>query len=150
MLREAKPPRTSLLHRVSGATNMRLSLALIGIVLACSACGMPVSEPPSAGQPPAKITFDLSQIDADGLAGAANGRVAISYEFCIPTTQAAQDEVRKIDPTITFQPGARGRVGCTKQQILAIGNTQQPNWRAVLQSLAGLEYIARIDRSDFE
>jgi hypothetical protein len=129
---------------------MRLSLALIGIILACSACGARASKPHSAGQPLAKITFDLAQIDADGQTGPPDGRVAISYEFCIPATQAAQDEVRKIDPTITFQPGARGRIGCTKEQILSIGNTQQPGWRAVLVNLAGLDYIARIDRSDAE
>jgi hypothetical protein len=131
---------------------MRLSstLVVIGVVLSCSACGMRASEPPSAGQPPAKISFDLTQIDDTGLTGAADGRVAISYEFCIPATQAAHDEVRQIDATVVFQPGARGRIGCTKQQILCIGSTQQQDWRAVLQKLAGLDYIERIDRSDAE
>ena len=128
---------------------MRLSstLALIGVLLSCAACGMRESGSPSAGQPPTKITFDLSQIDDTGLTGAADGRVAISYEFCIPATQAAQDEVRQIDPTVVFQHGARGRIGCTKQQILCIGSTQQQGWRTVLQKLAGLDYIARIDRN---
>ena len=123
------------------------TLVLLGVFLSCSACGMRESEAPSAGQPPAKITFDLTQIDATGLTGPANGRVAISYEFCIPATQAAQDEVRQLDTTVEFQRGARGRIGCTKQQILCIGSTQQQGWRAVLQKLAGLDYIARIDRS---
>ena len=85
---------------------LRLSstLVLIGVFLSCSACGMRESEPPSAGQPPAKITFDLAQIDDNGLTGAPDGRVAISYEFCIPATQAAQGEVRQIDATVAFQP----------------------------------------------
>ena len=131
---------------------IRLSstMVLIGIFLSCSGCGMREPASPSAGQLPAKISFDLTQIDATGMTGAADGRVAISYEFCIPATQAAQDEVRQIDATVAFQPGARGRIGCLEQQILCIGSTQQPGWRAVLQTLAGLDYIARIDRSDAE
>lgn len=129
---------------------MRLPLALVGVLLACSACGMREARPLNATQTPAKITFDLTKIDDTGLTGPADGQVAISYEFCIPSTQAAQDEVRQIDSTIVFQPGARGRIGCTKDQILCIGNTQQPGWRAVLLKLAGLSYIARIDRSDAE
>jgi len=126
------------------------TLVLIGVCLSCSACGMRESETPSAGQPPAKITFDLTQIDDTGLTGPANGRVAISYEFCIPATQATQDEVRQLATTVAFQPGARGRIGCTKQQILCVGSTHQQGWRTVLQKLAGLDYIARIDRSDAE
>ena len=131
---------------------MRLSstLVLISVCLVCAACGMPASGSAGPSRTPAKITLDLGQIDDSGLTGPPNGRVAISYEFCIPVTQAAQDEVRQIDSTIVFQPGARGRIGCTKAQILCIGSTHQPNWRAVLQKLASLEYIARIDRSDAE
>jgi hypothetical protein len=131
-------------------TRLSSTLVLIGVFLSCAACGMRESSSPSAGQPPTKITFDLSRIDDTGLTGAANGRVAISYEFCIPTTQATQDEVQQIDTTVVFQHGARGRIGCTKQQILCIGSTQQQGWRAVLQKLAGLDYIAQIDRSDAE
>src|SRR5215213_2047493 len=92
---------------------MRLSsaLVLIGIFLSCTACGMRESGSLGAGQPPIKVTFGLTQIDDTGLTGSDDGRVAISYEFCIPATQAAQDEVRQIDATVVFQPGARGRIG---------------------------------------
>jgi hypothetical protein len=120
---------------------------LIGVVLSCSACGMPASGAGGVNQPAAKITFDLSQLDDEGLTGPPDGRVAISYEFCIPATQAAQDEVRRIDTTVAFQPGARGRIGCARDQVLCIGSTHQRDWRAVLLRLASLDHIARIDRS---
>ena len=123
------------------------ALMLIGVCIACSACGMRSSGAQSESQPPAKITFDLKQIDDEGLTGPPDGRVAISYEYCIPATQAAQDEVRRIDPTVAFQPGARGRIGCARDQVLCIGSTHQPGWRTILQQLASLDYIARIDRS---
>ena len=30
--------------------------------------------------------------------------------------------------------------------MLCIGSTHQPQWRAVIQQLAGLDYVAHIDR----
>jgi hypothetical protein len=125
-----------------------ITITLLSVLLACSACGR---QPPAAAaatqQPSPKITFDLAPLDDEGLAGPPDGKVAISYEFCIPATQAAQDEVRMIDPTVSFFPGTPGRIRCTKDQILCIGSTHQQNFRTVLQRLSGLDYVARIDRS---
>jgi hypothetical protein len=58
--------------------------------------------------------------------------------------------VQSIDPTVQAQAGSPGRIGCGPEEVLCIGNTHQPNWRAVLGSLATLDYVTRIDRSFFE
>jgi hypothetical protein len=92
----------------------------------------------------AKIAFDLSSIDDEGLHGPQSGRTARSYEFCVPDNEAAAAEVRTIDRTIELS-SAPGRVGCTGAQLLAIGNTHQPGWLDVLTRLARLPYVRRIE-----
>jgi heat shock protein HslJ len=100
-----------------------------------------------AGDRGAKISFDLAALDEAGLAGPLGGQVAVAYEFCIPAAPAYLAEVQRIDPTVRAQPGSRGRLGCLPDaEVLCIGSTHQPGWRAVLQQLAALDYVARIDR----
>jgi len=106
--------------------------------------------PPLPPLPSPKITFDLSAIDAAGLAGPPDGRVAIAYEYCIPATDGAAAEVRRLDPTAGIQPGSPGRIGCRPGQWLVTGSTAQLEWRAVLERLAALDYVSRIDRAFFE
>lgn len=126
------------------------ALLLLGL-LVCAACA---ASRPTASLPPndalTKITFDLTQLDADGLTGPASGKRTLNYEFCVPAGQRYQDEVRAIDPTAEFQPGSRGRIGCGPDQTLVIGSTGQPNWRGVLMRLAAFDYITRIDQAFFE
>jgi len=98
----------------------------------------------------AKITFDLGQIDEHGLRGPPDGKVAAAYEFCIPDTAENRAEVKAIDGTVEFVPGSRGRIGCGDGQCLCIGSTGQVDCRAVLQRLAGLPYVERIDECFFE
>ncbi|MFM7448375.1 MAG: hypothetical protein ACKO24_07245 [Leptolyngbyaceae cyanobacterium] len=98
----------------------------------------------------AKITFDLAQISSDGLIGPPDGRRSLDYEFCIPTGEAYQLQVQTIDPSLKFYPGGRGRVGCTTQQTLCIGNTHQAKWRAILLEIARLPYVQRIDQTVWE
>jgi hypothetical protein len=57
------------------------------------------------------VELDLAQLDKDGLRGPPDGKVAVSYEFSIPNTNACKAEVKAIDPTIQFMPGSRGRIG---------------------------------------
>ena len=98
---------------------------------------------PAAGD---KIRFDLAAFDDDGLTGPADGRRAGAYEFCIPARPEAEAEVRAIDPTVTVSPHSRGRIGCAvPAEVLCLGSTHQPRFRAVLQRLAALPYVARID-----
>jgi META domain len=107
--------------------------------------------PPAAGtgetgDPSRKVTFDLDQIDPTGLSGPPGGQVAVGYEFCIPATPGHLAEVQGIDPGVRAQPGSPGRIGCGPGQVLFLGSTHQPGWRSVLERLAALDYVARIDR----
>lgn len=99
---------------------------------------------------PAKIQFDLSVLNDEGLAGPPDGLRAISYEFCIPATLLAEAEVRAIDPTAEVFKGPSGRVGCSESQALVIGSTHQSDFRAVLLKLASLPYVERIIPSEGE
>lgn len=92
-----------------------------------------------------KINFDLSQISSAGLIGPPNGLRSLSYEFCIPATDKYLNEVRSISPDIQISK-SRGRIGCTKDQYLCIGETHAPQWREILMAIAKLDYVQRIDQ----
>ena len=146
----------------------RAAVALGCLLLLCPAT--PAAAAPAAGGTPAggaagegvsamvppvppvspKVTFDLSAVDADGLTGPPDGRVAIAYEYCIPATEGAAAAVRGVDPTARVQPGSPGRIGCRPGQWLVTGSTAQPDWRSALARLAALDYVSRIDRAFFE
>ena len=97
-----------------------------------------------------KINFATSAINSEGLQGPSGGQVSVSYEFCIPGTPQAIAEVQRIDPMAQCTKGSRGRIGCAPSQALCIGNTHQADWAKVLNDLAALPTIERIDRSYFE
>jgi hypothetical protein len=97
-----------------------------------------------------KITFDISRLDEFGLYGPPEGKRALSYEFCIPDTVQNRTEVKKIDPTVKFFAQSPGRIGCRDSENLCIGSTHQKDYRWVLQRLAELMYVQRIDESFFE
>lgn len=94
--------------------------------------------------PRAKIELDLEALDADGLRGPPDGKVAVDYEFAIPDTPAAREAVSRIDPSVAFMPGSRGRIGAKAGDCLCIGSTHQPRHREILLALARLPEIARI------
>jgi hypothetical protein len=75
---------------------------------------VPVQLPPA---PPdavnAKIHFDLSEFDDDGLYGPPDGLQAAMYEFCIPARADMAAEVSSIDPTVQIYAGSPGRIGCS-------------------------------------
>lgn len=134
-----------------------VAVVVAAVVLACSGPERDEGEgdrthaaTAEPGPAPAKITFDLEQLNENGLAGPPDGLRALSYEFCIPGDPEHIEEVRSIDPTIQLLPGGRGRVGCTAERILCIGSTHQPDFRGVLLRLAALPYIERIDQTFFE
>ncbi len=95
----------------------------------------------------AKIHFDLSGFTDDGLYGPPGGLRSLSYEFCIPAHDELSKEVRTIDPTIECSARSPGRVGCARDQYLCIGNTHQPEFRAVLFKLSALDYVTGIEPS---
>jgi hypothetical protein len=97
-----------------------------------------------AGVPPnplEKIEFSLGSIDENGLIGPETGKRSQAYEFCIPPQKKIQ--VLAIDPSLQFSQSP-GRIKCSQQELLCIGETHQPNWRAILFGLARLDYIAKI------
>lgn len=97
-----------------------------------------------------KIAFDLEALDAEGLAGPADGKVAVSYEFRIPDTAAARAAVLAIDPDIEITTGSRGRVDAGPGFALCIGSTHRPRHREILLALARLACVERIARCHFE
>jgi hypothetical protein len=96
------------------------------------------------------IAFDLADLDQDGLIGPQDGKRALDYEYCIPNDSNAVAEVRAIDPSAHFMAASRGRIGCTADQVLVLGNTHQPGFRWVLQRLSELVYVQRIEQAFFE
>lgn len=109
-----------------------------------------VQQKPEQHHDLAKIKFELKGINADGLRGRPDGLVSVAYEFCIPADDQIYREVRKIDSSIQIQPGASGRIACSKDQALSIGQTNQPRWLDVLKTLSSLTYIAEIRECFFE
>ena len=97
-----------------------------------------------------KIRFDLDTIGDDGLVGPPDGRRSVSYEFCVPGDAELVDQVRQIDATLEVYPDSRGRIGCSEDESLCIGNTHQPEFRGVLLKLAALPYVKEIHESHFE
>jgi len=96
---------------------------------------------------PAKIEFDYSAIDENGL---RNGEVAVDYEFCIPANEDLLKEVMAIDPNVRLMKSSKGRIGCSKQQWLCINSTHSPGWKDKLYSIASLEYVERIQQTFYE
>lgn len=124
-----------------------LSLAL-SLALPLAAAPAPAVEPPEPVV--GVIGFDLCEMDADGLVGPPGGKRALDYEFCIPTGAGFAAEVQAIDATARLNPGSPGRVGCGPDQVLVLGNTHRPDFAFVLQQLADLPYVERIERAWFE
>jgi hypothetical protein len=97
-----------------------------------------------------KIGFDLHAIGDDGLYGPPDGRRALDYELCVPRSGDAAADVGAIDPSARIFTRSRGRVGCRADQLLVLGTTGQAGFRRVLEALAGLPYVERIEPAWFE
>lgn len=122
----------------------------VALVSALSACSTTPASPALTRAQQDKIAVDLSTLDDRGLRGPPRGLRAMSYEFCIPANERYAAEVQRIDPTLELMRGSRGRIGCTKDQYLCVGNTSQRGYRQVLERLVGLDYTSRIVESTFE
>ena len=105
---------------------------------------------PAQISPRTKITFNLEQLNENGLYGPHDGLRALNYEFCIPGDSLHEAQVRRIDRTIVIFKTSRGRIGCTKGEYLCVGSTHQPDFKTVLVNLAKLPYVKRIDQAFFE
>ena len=125
-----------------------VAMFAIGMLGQSAFAQVPVQLPPA---PPdtvnAKIHFDVSEFNDDGLYGPPDGLRAAMYEFCIPARPDLAAEVASIDPTVQIYADRRGRIGCGSNEYLCIGSTCQPGFRDVLANLAQLEYVSRIQPS---
>jgi hypothetical protein len=123
----------------------------VGALLAVSMIVAPVlAGPPTPEAEGGVIDFALCDLDSQGLIGPAGGKRALDYEFCIPEGAAFAAEVQAIDATARFMPGSAGRIGCGPDQVLVLGNTHRPDFAFVLQALAELPYVERIQQAFFE
>ena len=93
-----------------------------------------------------KITFDVNRIDGSGMRGGAN----VDYEFCIPGQDKYLKEIINISPSIHCSHGEGGRIGCTKDEYLCIGNTHDKNFKSTLCQLSARDYIKQIDECFWE
>ena len=109
-----------------------------------------MDEPAEAWPEAAKIRFPVDAIRADGLRGPPDGLTTVAYEFCVPASAGIYDQLRQIDPGLSIQPAASGRIGCRADQALVIGGTGQPRWRDTLEALTRLEYVEEIRECHFE
>jgi hypothetical protein len=98
----------------------------------------------------AKIKFDITQIDEQGLIGPVSGKVALDYEFCIPRSEEHTAIIKQINPKIKISPKSRGRIGCTRSEQLCIGTTAQENWKNILMETAKLNFVEKIERTFYE
>jgi hypothetical protein len=127
---------------------LAVALFAVGMLGHSAFAQVPLQLPPA---PPdavnAKIHFDLSEFNDDGLYGPPDGLRAAMYEFCIPARGDLAAEVASIDPTVQIHASSPGRIGCSSDEYLCIGSTGQPCFREVLANLAQLDYVSRIQPS---
>jgi hypothetical protein len=128
---------------------MKRMLIILGVIL-LAACNTSFEQNTTPQPGMTKIKFPLDNIHPDGLRGPTGGLVAVSYEFCVPASDTVHQNVQQLDPTLQIYSGSPGRIGCTTNQTLAIGNTHQSEWREVLQALSSLNYVSEIREGHFE
>jgi hypothetical protein len=121
---------------------MRLWLTAVAITIAVSSSVYAES----VEEMDAKIRFDLDQLDEYGLYGPEDGKRSLSYEFCVPYRAETIETIQAIDPTLVIYLHSPGRIGCSHTEVLAIGETYQPDYRDVLTNLARLDTIERIEQ----
>ena len=95
-----------------------------------------------------KTNFDIESINNEGII--VTKGTFLSYEFCIPNNEPSNTEVKKIDSKISIYISAKGRIGCSKKEVLCIGNTENKNYRETLIKLSKLNYVKNINESLFE
>jgi len=97
----------------------------------------------------AVIELDLGKLRSDGLYGPPDGLRAMHYEYCIEASAALLRTAASVDPSFSSQH-AGGRSDCRDNEVLGMGNTHQPDARAIIRRLAGIPGVRRIRESVFE
>ncbi len=96
-----------------------------------------------------KITFDLDQLDENGLIGLSDGKVSVDYEFCIPNDKKYIKIILNIDSSLNIQ-NSHGRSNCYNDHILVIGSTGNKKYKKVLFKIAKLDFVRKIKRTFWE
>jgi hypothetical protein len=128
----------------------RYIILLVILLLNISCVGSESKTSTLNKNPLKKITFDINKINNEGLCGPKDSLVSVDYEFCIPGSTSYVEEIIEIDPTVIIHKDSSGRIGCSQEEYLCIGNTLQKDFKDVLSKLASLTYIRRIDRCFWE
>jgi hypothetical protein len=96
----------------------------------------------------AKTNFDIQKLDKNGLLKKRG--TSLAYEFCIPNNESTIAEIKKIDSSISVYISSKGRIGCSKEEVLCIGETQNKDFKKIFISLSKLKYVKNINESLFE
>ncbi len=109
-----------------------------------------IASPWTLAEPRGEVGTLVGSLDEAGLYGPPHGRRALDYEYCIPSLVPHREEVARIDPSAQFHEGSPGRIGCGPQELRVTGNSYQPGFRALIERLRALPYVARIEPLWFE
>lgn len=97
-----------------------------------------------------KIDFDVNALNENGLMGNRGSYVSVDYQFCFIKGPENEKTILDLDPSIRINHKPSGGAGCRSEEILATGNSQQPNHKQILFSLSNLHYVNRIKRVWYE
>lgn len=95
-----------------------------------------------------KMDFDFSKLDKKGLIKKRG--TSLAYEFCIPNNETYLDKIKSIDESIAIYKSSKGRIGCSDNEILCIGETAGKEYKNILIELTKLPYVKNINESFFE
>ena len=94
------------------------------------------------------MNFEFSKLYKNGLIKKRG--TSLAYEFCIPNNETYLDKIKEIDESISIYKSGSGRIGCSNNEILCIGETHNKDYKRILTQIAELEYVKSINESFFE
>ncbi len=124
---------------------LKLSLVAI-LIITIASCSLFKSK--AVKQAESKMNFEFSKLDKNGLIKKRG--ISLAYEFCIPNNETYLDKIKEIDESISIYKSGSGRIGCSNNEILCIGETHNKDYKRILTQIAELEYVKSINESFFE
>jgi hypothetical protein len=124
---------------------LKLSLEAI-LIITIASCSLFKSK--AVKQAESKMNFEFSKLDKNGLIKKRG--TSLAYEFCIPNNETYIDKIKEIDESISIYKSGSGRIGCSNNEILCIGETHNKDYKRILTQIAELEYVKSINESFFE
>jgi len=124
---------------------LKLSLVAI-LIITIASCSLFKSK--AVKQAESKMNFEFSKLDKNGLIKKRG--ISLAYEFCIPNNETYLNKIKEIDESISIYKSGSGRIGCSNNEILCIGETHNKDYKRILTQIAELEYVKSINESFFE